>query len=108
MSQKKCTKSLGTYILPASVASATHSLAGFAHAVYYTPVYLACNYPTVLPVARHRLFFNIQVATLLLDEYTLFVRANLYKPTMRLHSYFSTIYLRVYTAMKGYKRSFNF
>ena len=47
--------------------------------------------PTVqLAVASHSLFFDIQVVTLLLVENTLFVRANLYYPTTRLPSYFST------------------
>ena len=42
MSQGKFTRGLGTCALLASVASAPHSLAGIAHAVLYTHMYLAC------------------------------------------------------------------
>ena len=34
--------------------------------------------PTVQPVASRRLFFDVQVVTFLLREYTLFARANLF------------------------------
>ena len=47
--------------------------------------------------------------TLFLEEYTLFVCANLCYPTTRLRSYFSTLFaahLRVYTRTTGCKRSF--
>ena len=65
--------------------------------------------PTVQPVASSSLFFDLQVVTLLLAEYTLFARANLCYPTTRLCSYFSTIFaahLRVYTRTMGCKRDF--
>ena len=55
--------------------------------------------PTVRPVTSSILFFDLQVVTLLLSKFTLFARANLYYPTTRLRSYFSTIFaahLRVY------------
>ena len=55
------------------------------------------------------LFLDIQEVTLLLGEYTLFARANLYYTTTRLHSYSSTIFvahIRVYTHTVGCKRSF--
>ena len=47
--------------------------------------------PTVRPVASSSLFFDFQIVTLLLAEYTLFARANLCYPTTRLRSYFSTL-----------------
>ena len=40
--------------------------------------------PTVRPVASRRLFFDIQVVTLLLGEYCFFARASLYYSTTRL------------------------
>ena len=64
--------------------------------------------PTVRPVASSSLLFDLQVVTLLLAEYILFARANLYYPTTRLRSYFSTIFaahLHVYTRTLGCKRS---
>ena len=60
--------------------------------------------PTVQPVASCSLFLDIQEVTMLLGECTLIARANLYYPTIRLRSYFSTIfvaYLRVYTCSMG-------
>ena len=65
--------------------------------------------PTVRRVASSSLFFDLQVVTLLLAEYTLFVREICY-PTTRLRSYFSTIFaahLRVYTRTTGCKRGFS-
>ena len=59
------------------------------------------------PVASRNLFFDIQVVTLLLGEYTLFASANLCYPTTKLHSYFSTVFaahLRVYTRTAGCNR----
>ena len=44
MSQGKFMRGLGMCVLLASVASAPHSLAGFARVVSYTYVYLACIY----------------------------------------------------------------
>ena len=66
--------------------------------------------PTALPGESCSLFLDIQEVTLLLGKYTLFSSANLYYPTTRLSSYFSTIFvahLRVYTHTMGCKRSFN-
>ena len=40
--------------------------------------------PTVRPLSSRSVFFDVQVVTLLLAEYTLFTRANLYYPTTRL------------------------
>ena len=40
--------------------------------------------PTVRPVANRSLFLDIQEVTLLLGEYTLFARTNLYYPNTRL------------------------
>ena len=63
--------------------------------------------PTVWPVASSSLFFDFQVVTMLLAEYTLFAHANLCYPITRLCSYFSTIFtahLRVYTYTMGCKR----
>ena len=74
------------YILLASVVGSPHLLTLLAHLVRYTHVYLACKKPSVQPVANRRLFFDLQVVTLLLGEYTLFARADLYYPTTRLRS----------------------
>ena len=49
--------------------------------------------PTMWPIASCQLFFDIQVLTLLLGEYTLFARTNLYYLTTRLRSYFSIIFV---------------
>ena len=46
--------------------------------------------PTVQPVASRRLFFDLQVVTIWLVEFTLLARANLYYPTTRLRLYFFT------------------
>ena len=76
----------------ANVAGAPHSLAGVAHAESYTKLvlYLCTLYvykPTVQPVTGHSLFLDVQVVTLLLGEYILFARSNLYYPTTRPRSY---------------------
>ena len=65
--------------------------------------------PTLQPVASRRLFFDVQVVTLLLGEHTLFACANIYYPTTRLCSYFSAIFvahLGVYARMMGCEKSF--
>ena len=65
--------------------------------------------PTVWLVASRSLFLDFQPVRLLLGQFTLFAHANLYYPTNRLRSYFSTIFvahLPVYTRMMGCKRSF--
>ena len=49
--------------------------------------------PTVWPVASRNLFLDIQVMKLLFGQFTLFARANLYYPTIRPCSYFSTIFV---------------
>ena len=49
--------------------------------------------PTVQPVASRGLFLDIQALTLLLEQFTLLICVNLYYPTSRLHSYFSTIFV---------------
>ena len=89
-------------ILLTSIVGSPHLLT-----LFECPV---CVYkPTVRPVASRSLFLNIQLLTLLLVEYTLFARANLYYPTIRLCSYFSIIFvahLRVYTHMMRCKISF--
>ena len=75
------------------------------HVSYDTPT---CNLYVYKPVANRRLFFDGQVLTLLLVEYTLFAHANLYYPTTRQSSYFSTIFaahLRVYSCTMGCKKS---
>ena len=55
---------------PASVVGSPHLLTLFACAVRCTHVYLACIKLTVQSVAAHRLFFDLQVVTLLLVELT--------------------------------------
>ena len=57
-------------ILLASVVGSPHLLTLFACAVRYTHVYLACIKLTVQSVATHRLFFDLQVVTLLLVEFS--------------------------------------
>ena len=67
--------------------------------------------PTVGPIASPSVFYDVQVLTLLLGECTLFAHADLYYPTTRLLSYFSTIFaahLRVYTGMMGCKGSYRY
>ena len=50
--------------------------------------------PTVEPVtSQNNLFFDIQVVTPLLGEFSLFASANLYYSTTRLCADFSTIFL---------------
>ena len=110
--QETCARTFSFLVL---LLVPTH-FAGFARAVRCTHIYihtLTCTLhaykPTVHPAASRRLFFDVQVITLLLGEYTSFAHANLYYPTTRLRSYFSTIFavhLHVYTRMLGCKRSF--
>ena len=60
-------------------------------------IFLACT-------AARSMFFDVQVLTLLLEEFTLFASANLCYPTTSPCSYFSTIFaahLRVYTRTMG-------
>ena len=67
---------------------------------------LACTFS----LCARSMFFDIQVVTILLNKFTLFVSANLYYPTTRPCLYISAIFavhLRVYTHTVGCKGSFN-
>ena len=63
-------------------------------------IYSRVYKPTVWHVAS--LFLDIKEVTMLLGEYTMFARADLYYPTTRLSSYFSTIFL-AYVSMYSFK-----
>ena len=95
------------FVFLVSVAGDSHVLAGFAHT-------LACALhvykPTVQPVASHCLFLDIQVATLLLGGFSLCARANLYYPTIRVFSYFSTIFVAhlLYVHLRCKRGAMNF
>ena len=55
----------------ATVASARHLLVGFACAVSYTHVYLACISTHCAACSSYSLFLDIQVVALLLGQFTL-------------------------------------
>ena len=97
MSQRNFTRGLGRFIFLASVSGASCVLTGFACALMYT---LLAYKPTAWPVASHSLYLDIQIVALLLEQFSLFARANLYYPTTRVCLYFSTVFwvhLRIHT-----------
>ena len=101
-------RDFGMCILLASVV-ASHTFIYIVCTCCKIHVYLACISTHLLLVASHSLFFNVNVVTLLLGEYTLFARANLCYPTTNLHSYFSTLFaaqIRVYARKMASMRSF--